>query len=119
LPAVGLEAGIVGAVDLDDRQVAARVGQLVGLPQARRIEHPAPGLERPAADPAPDPACRRHGGPPALIAPLANVDPRSSQDVPAGLGWAAADRDRERAARCGAALRRTLLPLRLGLVAGC
>jgi len=50
LPTVGLEAGIVGAVDLDRAKPAAHVAQLVLLLDRVRIEHPAPGLERPAAD---------------------------------------------------------------------
>ena len=49
LPAVGLEAGIVGAVDLDRRQLAAGIGQLFLLLEVGRIEVAAPGLEGPAA----------------------------------------------------------------------
>src|SRR6185369_9796390 len=55
-PALGLLGGIVGGVDLDRRQPAAHEVEFVRLAQAVRVEHPAPGLEHPAADARPDPA---------------------------------------------------------------
>ena len=48
------------AVDLDRGQVLARVLQLARMWQAVRIEHPAPGLERPPADAGPDRALLCH-----------------------------------------------------------
>src|SRR5271169_2152518 len=47
------------AVDLDRGQVLAGIGQFLGVRQALGIEHPAPRLEGPAADPDKDIACFR------------------------------------------------------------
>src|SRR5262249_37844595 len=62
-PAVRLEAGIVGPVDLDRGEVARGVLELTLLGELLGIEDAAPGLEGPAADAATDPAGVRHGRP--------------------------------------------------------
>ncbi len=49
-PARGLEARIVGAVDLDRGELAAGIFQLALLREVFRIEDAAPWLEGPAAD---------------------------------------------------------------------
>ena len=54
--ALGLLRAVVGAVDLDRGQLAARVFELALLGQALGVEAAAPGLEDPAADADPRPA---------------------------------------------------------------
>src|SRR5690606_28147463 len=46
----GPEGAVEGAVDLDRGELAAGIGQLARLRQARRVEVVAPGLESPATD---------------------------------------------------------------------
>src|SRR5581483_3823439 len=50
LPALGLEARVVGAVDLDRGELAAGILQLALVRQVLRIKDAAPRLEGPAAD---------------------------------------------------------------------
>src|SRR5207244_13575848 len=45
---------VEGAVDLDCGDLAARMGELARLPQARRVEYAAPWRINPAADPDAD-----------------------------------------------------------------
>src|SRR5690606_31971509 len=51
---------VPGAVDLDRRQLAARVLEFAALDQARRVEAAAPGCVGPAADADPDAVDRGH-----------------------------------------------------------
>ena len=66
--ALRLLRAVVGRIDLDRGQVLAGVGQLFRLRQALGIEHPAPRLEGPAADPCSNLSRFCH----ALVEPLSH-----------------------------------------------
>src|SRR5690606_15183913 len=53
---------VIGAVDLDRRQLAAGVLEFAPLHEALRVEAPAPGREHPAADADADAVHRRYAG---------------------------------------------------------
>src|SRR5690606_7451050 len=67
---LGLLGTIIGAIDLDDLQLARRMFKLPSLGQLFRVERALPGLEGPASDADPYSAARCHGPLRGAVIPL-------------------------------------------------